>query len=34
LQDGAVKDFILTHADPERGLAVCRALPGEQKAGC
>ena len=31
---GAVKDFILTHADPERGLAVCRALPGEQKAGC
>jgi hypothetical protein len=21
-------------ADPERGLAVCRALPGEQKAGC
>ena len=31
---GAVKDFILTHADPERGLAVCRALPGAQKAGC
>lgn len=31
---GAVKDFILTHADPDRGLAVCRAIDGGYKEGC
>ncbi len=31
---GAVKDFILTHADPQRGLAFCRRLDDASKEAC
>ena len=31
---GAVKDFIFTHADPQRGLAFCRRLDDASKEGC
>ncbi len=31
---GAVKDFILTHADPQRGLAFCRWLDDASKKAC
>ena len=31
---GAVKDFILTHADPQRGLAFCRRLDDASKEVC
>ncbi len=31
---GAVKDFMLTVADPEPGLALCRAVDGAYKQGC
>lgn len=31
---GAVKDFILTHADPDRGLALCLAIDSAYKDVC
>ena len=31
---GAVKDFILTHADPQRGLTFCRRLDDASKEAC
>jgi len=31
---GAVKDFILTYADPQRGLAFCRRLDDASKEAC